>query len=105
MNYSERLAAAQEMNARPVGEDHPKQKFPRGTRVRITGTENRELESGGVILGCMRGDDCEAIIDYSYAQKYGDGEAEGHHLEDDEEEDDDELRDDPVQEDHNAKSG
>jgi hypothetical protein len=61
--YAVRLADAQVMHQMPIQEDQPGQKFLRGQRVRID----------KVMPSCMSHFECntDAIISYTYAQKFG----------------------------------
>jgi len=61
-SYAERLAEAKALNARPVGPDLPNQKFPRGTRVLVAETMPDMMSHFPT--------DFQAIVDYTYAQKY-----------------------------------
>lgn len=63
MNREEYAAAVYEQYKRPPKEDHPNQKFPRGSRVKVCDEMPpwmTHFPSG-----------FEAIVEYSYAQKYG----------------------------------
>ena len=52
-----------EMYLRPPGDDHPEQKFPKGSRVKVAD------EMPWYMTHFPSG--FEAIVEYSYAQKYG----------------------------------
>ena len=63
MHTAEQLAEAKAYSARPHKENQPGQKFPRGARVLIA----KDL---GPTMGHFSGAGHEAIVQYTYAQKF-----------------------------------
>lgn len=63
-------AAIEELNSQPIGEDLPSQKFKRGSKVHICKDLPEEMDHFP--------NDFDAIVDYTYAQKFGGDDTESY---------------------------
>ena len=73
MEYSERLAQARALYTTTVSKEKPEQKFKTGTIVRIAD------DLGGAMSHFM-GKGGEAVVEYTYDQKYGGGNIKSYSL-------------------------
>jgi predicted transposase YdaD len=72
MNRAEYMAELAVMNARPPQADEPTQKFRRGSRVKLSADEMVRMKWYGVAD--------EAIVDYTYRQKFRCGDNKSYSL-------------------------
>lgn len=72
MDRSEYFREVQKANAKKPADDSPNQKFKRGSKVRIA----KDLGGGMSHFP----NDCDAIVKYTYKQKFGSGDHDNYSL-------------------------